>query len=82
MKYALSPLLLVVSNPADILTREVQEVSGLPAKRVIGSGTWIPEKRSKTTLTECKLHSTITLLKTGSEKRRRMVSIRCFSVFR
>ena len=35
MKYAVNPLILVVSNPADILTREVQEVSGLPAERVI-----------------------------------------------
>lgn len=45
MKHAVNPLLLVVSNPADILTREVQKVSGLPSERVIGSGTSLDTAR-------------------------------------
>lgn len=32
-------ILLVVSNPVDILTWVVRQLSGLPPKRVIGSGT-------------------------------------------
>lgn len=45
MKYAKNPLIIVVSNPADVLTKEVQEVSGLPANRVIGSGTSLDTAR-------------------------------------
>lgn len=40
-----NPLIIVVSNPADILTAEVQAVSGLPANRVIGSGTSLDTAR-------------------------------------
>lgn len=45
MKYNQDPLILVVSNPADILTTVVQEVSGLPADRAIGSGTSLDTAR-------------------------------------
>lgn len=45
MKHAENPLLLVVSNPADILTAAVKEFSGLPASRVIGSGTSLDTAR-------------------------------------
>lgn len=45
MKYADNPLLLVVSNPADIITKAVTEASGLPACRVIGSGTSLDTAR-------------------------------------
>lgn len=45
MKYAENPLLLVVSNPADIITKAVQETSGLPANRVIGTGTSLDTAR-------------------------------------
>ena len=45
MEYAKNPLIIVVSNPADILTMEVQRVSGLPAERVIGSGTSLDTAR-------------------------------------
>lgn len=45
MEYARNPLIIVVSNPADILTMEVQKVSGLPAQRVIGSGTSLDTAR-------------------------------------
>lgn len=45
MQYAKNPLILVVSNPADITTMVVQQVSGLPAERVIGSGTSLDTAR-------------------------------------
>ena len=45
MKYADNPLILVVSNPADITTMAIQETSGLPANRVIGSGTSLDTAR-------------------------------------
>ena len=55
MKYADNPLILVVSNPADILTMAVQHVSGLPASRVIGSGTSLDTARFRYNLS-AKLH--------------------------
>ena len=45
MKYAKNPLILVVSNPADITTMAVLQESGLPAHRVIGSGTSLDTAR-------------------------------------
>lgn len=45
MKYAKNPLILVVSNPADITTAAVLETSGLPSNRVIGSGTSLDTAR-------------------------------------
>lgn len=45
MEYADNPLILVVSNPADIITQAVTETSGLPASRVIGSGTSLDTAR-------------------------------------
>lgn len=39
MKHAQNPILLVISNPVDILTYIVQKESGLAAHRVLGSGT-------------------------------------------
>ena len=45
MKYAENPLIIVVSNPADVMTTEVKEFSGLPAHRVIGSGTSLDTAR-------------------------------------
>lgn len=45
MKYAKNPLIVVVSNPADIVTMAVQKTSGLPAERVIGSGTSLDTAR-------------------------------------
>lgn len=45
MKYADNPLILVVSNPADLVTMAVQKASGLPAERVIGSGTSLDTAR-------------------------------------
>ncbi len=45
MKYAKNPLIVVVSNPADITTMVVKQVSGLPSERVIGSGTSLDTAR-------------------------------------
>lgn len=45
MKYAKNPLILVVSNPADITTMAVWKKSGLDASRVIGSGTSLDTAR-------------------------------------
>ncbi len=39
MKYYNGGVLLVVANPVDILTYKIQQWSGLPASKVIGSGT-------------------------------------------
>lgn len=52
MKYAKNPLILVVSNPADITTMAVQKVSGLPAERVIGSGTSLDTARFRYLLSQ------------------------------
>lgn len=45
MEYAKNPLILVVSNPADITTMAVQKESGLSPERVIGSGTSLDTAR-------------------------------------
>ncbi len=45
-------ILLIVSNPVDILTRVAQEVSGYPPNRVIGSGTVLDTGRLKYKLSE------------------------------
>lgn len=37
--------LLVISNPVDVMTRIIQEVTGFPASRVIGSGTNLDSAR-------------------------------------
>ena len=55
MKYAKNPLLLVVSNPADVITKAVQETSGLPANRVIGTGTSLDTARFRYNIST-KLH--------------------------
>lgn len=55
MKYAKNPLILVVSNPADLTTAAVLEASGLPANRVIGSGTSLDTARFRYNLST-KLH--------------------------
>lgn len=45
MTYAKNPIILVISNPVDILTYVIQKESGLPASRVIGSGTTLDTAR-------------------------------------
>ena len=43
-------ILMIVSNPVDILTYEAQRLSGYPAHRVIGSGTVLDTARVKSLL--------------------------------
>ena len=45
-------VLLIVANPVDILTKVAQKLSGLPANRVIGSGTVLDTARLKHRLGE------------------------------
>ena len=45
MQHATNPLIIVISNPVDILTYVIQRESGLPASRVIGSGTTLDTGR-------------------------------------
>jgi L-lactate dehydrogenase len=45
-------ILLLASNPVDIMTRVVTELSGLPPKRVVGSGTILDTARFRTLIGE------------------------------
>lgn len=42
-----SGIFIVISNPCDVITRLVQEVSGFPTHRVIGTGTLLDTSRMK-----------------------------------
>lgn len=56
MRYADNPLIVVVSNPVDISTYIVQQTSGRPANRVIGTGTSLDTARFRYLLSEaCKV---------------------------
>ena len=46
-KYNSEGILLVVTNPVDILTYATLQISGLPRARVIGSGTVLDTARLK-----------------------------------
>ncbi len=50
--HAPDAVLLVVSNPVDVMTQVVTRISGLPAERVIGSGTILDTARFRTLLGE------------------------------
>ncbi len=52
MGHGCEGILLVVSNPVDILTYEALKISGLPKNRVIGSGTVLDSGRLKSELGE------------------------------
>jgi L-lactate dehydrogenase len=45
-------ILVVVSNPVDVLTKRLTEVSGLPAARVIGTGTMLDTARLKQVISQ------------------------------
>lgn len=45
MQYATNPLILVFSNPVDIITYIIQKETGLDRRRVIGSGTTLDTAR-------------------------------------
>jgi len=52
VKYSPNTILLVVSNPVDILTWVVWKLSGLPVHRVIGSGTTLDSNRFRFLIAE------------------------------
>lgn len=52
VKFSPNAILLVVSNPVDILTYITYKVSGLPKERVIGSGTVLDTSRLRYLLSE------------------------------
>lgn len=55
-KYASDAILLVVTNPVDILTYVTLKLSGFPSNRVIGSGTVLDSARLKYMISEyCKV---------------------------
>ena len=52
LEYAPDAILLIVSNPVDIMTQVVTRISGLAPQRVIGSGTILDTARFRTLLAE------------------------------
>jgi L-lactate dehydrogenase len=52
VKYSPNSILLVVSNPVDILTYITYKLSGFPKERVIGSGTVLDTSRFKSMLSQ------------------------------
>ncbi|MHC1741573.1 MAG: L-lactate dehydrogenase [Syntrophobacteraceae bacterium] len=52
LRYAKDPILLVASNPVDIMTHVTAKLSGLPPGRVIGSGTILDTARFRALLGE------------------------------
>lgn len=50
LKYAPDTILLIATNPVDIMTQVATEISGLPRTRVIGSGTILDTARFRTLL--------------------------------
>jgi L-lactate dehydrogenase len=52
LRYAKDPILLVASNPVDIMTQVTLKLSGLPPGRVIGSGTILDTARFRALLGE------------------------------
>jgi L-lactate dehydrogenase len=52
VKYSPNTILMVVSNPVDILTWVVWKLSGLPKHRVVGSGTTLDSSRFRFLLAE------------------------------
>ncbi len=52
LEHSPQTILLVVSNPVDIMTQVVTKISGLPSPRVIGSGTILDTARFRTLLAE------------------------------
>ena len=50
--YAPDAIYIIVSNPVDVLTYAVQEITGLPKERVIGTGTLLDSSRLRSILAE------------------------------
>jgi L-lactate dehydrogenase len=53
LEHAPQALLLIASNPVDIITGMVTRISGLPPQRVFGSGTILDTARFRTLLADC-----------------------------
>lgn len=52
LKYAPEAIIIIVSNPVDILTYEAYKVAGLPKGRIFGSGTTLDTSRFRFHLSE------------------------------
>ena len=54
-------MILLVTNPVDVVTYAAVQASGLPSRRVFGSGTVLDSSRLRTLLAEhpCTLHSAV-----------------------
>lgn len=52
IKYTPKTILLIVSNPVDVMTQVVTRISGIPPERVIGSGTILDTARFRALLGE------------------------------
>jgi L-lactate dehydrogenase len=52
IKAASGAILLIASNPVDVITHIVTKIAGIPAERVIGSGTILDTARFRTLLAE------------------------------
>jgi len=52
LKYTSQPILLIASNPVDVMTQVVTRISDLPPERVIGSGTILDTARFRALLGE------------------------------
>lgn len=52
LRYTKGPILLVASNPVDVMTHVTVKLSGLPPERVIGSGTILDTARFRALLGE------------------------------
>lgn len=52
LKYAPDAILIVATNPVDIITHIVTDISGLPPTRVIGTGTILDTARFRSLLSE------------------------------
>jgi L-lactate dehydrogenase len=52
MRYAPETILLIASNPVDVITQMASQIAGVPSQRVIGSGTILDTARFRTLLAE------------------------------
>lgn len=52
MRYAPDAVLLIASNPVDVIAQMVSKMAGIPPQRVIGSGTILDTARFRTLLAE------------------------------
>lgn len=63
-KYNQDAIVIVLSNPVDIITTLVQKVSNRPKSKVIGSGTFLDTARLKRILLICLISHHRTLIST------------------